>query len=85
MKRSLSDADMQDTLSSADRIKIIQDYFGGNNLRGSGKMGLQKERVLASITDDTQKYYDDFLELQKYVDNVTYNVNRIDSLVNLRT
>ena len=72
MKRSLSDADMQDTLSSADRIKIIQDYFGGNNLRGSGKMGLQKERVLASITDDTQKYYDDFLGgLQKYVDNVT--------------
>ena len=77
MKRSLSDADMQDTLSSADRIKIIQDYFGGNNLRGSGKMGLQKERVLASITDDTQKYYDDFLGgLQKYVDNVTYNVNK---------
>ena len=35
---------MKDTLSSADRIKIIQDYFGGNNLRGSGKMGLQKER-----------------------------------------
>jgi len=77
MKRSLSDADMKDTLSSADRIKIIQDYFGGNNLRGSGKMGLQKERVLASITDDTQKYYDDFLGgLQKYVDNVTYNVNK---------
>ena len=77
MKRSLSDGDMQDTLSSADRIKIIQDYFGGNNLRGSGKMGLQKERVLASITDDTQKYYDDFLGgLQKYVDNVTYNVNK---------
>tara|TARA_Y100001937_G_C7119236_1_gene331745 strand:- start:44 stop:2326 length:2283 start_codon:yes stop_codon:yes gene_type:complete len=77
MKRSLSDADMEDTLTSADRIKIIQDYFGGNNLRGSGKMGLQKERVLASITDDTQKYYDDFLGgLQKYVDNVTYNVNK---------
>ena len=77
MKRSLSDADMEDTLTSADRIKIIQDYFGGNNLRGSGKLGLQKERVLASITDDTQKYYDDFLGgLQKYVDNVTYNVNK---------
>ena len=68
---------MEDTLTSADRIKIIQDYFGGNNLRGSGKLGLQKERVLASITDDTQKYYDDFLGgLQKYVDNVTYNVNK---------
>ncbi len=77
MKRSLSDADMKDTLSSAERIKIIQDYFGGNNLRGSGKMGLQKERVLASITDDTQKYYDDFLGgLQKYVDNITYNVGK---------
>lgn len=77
MKRFSSDADMKDTLSSADRIKIIQDYFEGKNLRGSGKMGLQKERVLASITDDTQKYYDDFLGgLQKYVDNVTYNVNK---------
>ena len=75
MKQSVS---LEDTkLSEAERAKVIQNYFEGNNLRGSGKMGLQKERVLASITDDTQKYYDDFLGgLQKYVDNVTYNVNK---------
>ena len=75
MKQSVS---LEDTkLSEAERAKVIQNYFEGNNLRGSGKMGLQKERVLASITDDTQKYYDDFLgRLQKYVDNVTYNVNK---------
>ena len=75
MKQSVS---LEDTkLSEAERAKVIQNYFEGNNLRGSGKMGLQKERVLASITDDTQKYYDDFLGgLQKYVDNITYNVNK---------
>lgn len=75
MKQSVSLGDTK--LSEAERAKVIQNYFEGNNLRGSGKMGLQKERMLASITDDTQKYYDDFLGgLQKYVDNVTYNVNK---------
>ena len=75
MKKSDSLADTK--LSEAERVKVIQNYFEGNNLRGSGKMGLQKERVLATITDDTQRYYDDFLGgLQKYVDNITYNVNK---------
>ena len=75
MKRTAS---LKDTsLTSAEKSKVVQDYFEGNNLRGRGKMGLQKERTLATITKDTQKFYDDFLGgLQKYVDNVTYNVEK---------
>ncbi len=71
-------ASLKDTsLTSAERSKVVQDFFEGNNLRGKGKMGLQKERTLATITEDTQKFYDDFLGgLQKYVDNVTYNVEK---------
>lgn len=71
-------ASLKDTsLTSAEKSKVIQNYFEGNNLRGKGKMGLQKERTLATITEDTQKFYDDFLGgLQKYVDNVTYNVEK---------
>ena len=45
-------------------------------MRGSGKASFQKERVLSNIAD-TQPFYDDFLGgLQKYVDNVTYKVNK---------
>jgi hypothetical protein len=65
------------SLTSAEKSKVVQNFFEGNNLRGRGKMGLQKERTLATITEDTQKFYDDFLGgLQKYVDNVTYNVEK---------
>ena len=75
MKRSLS---LEDTkLSEGERAKVIQNFFEGNNLRGSGKASFQKERVLSNITEDTQPFYDDFLGgLQKYVDNVTYKVNK---------
>lgn len=75
MKRSLS---LEDTkLSEGERAKVIQSFFEGNNLRGSGKASFQKERVLSNITEDTQPFYDDFLGgLQKYVDNVTYKVNK---------
>ena len=75
MKRSLS---LEDTkLSEGERAKVIQNFFEGNNLRGSGKASFQKERVLSNITEDTQPFYDNFLGgLQKYVDNVTYKVNK---------
>jgi hypothetical protein len=75
MKRSLSPEDTK--LSEGERAKVIQNFFEGNNLRGSGKASFQKERVLSNITEDTQPFYDDFLGgLQKYVDNVTYKVNK---------
>lgn len=75
IKKSSSLADT--SLTDAEKSKVVQNFFEGNSLRGKGKMGLQKERTLASITEDTQKYYDDFLGgLQKYVDNVTYNVEK---------
>ena len=65
------------TLSEAEQAKVIQDYFEGKGIPGSGKMGLQKQRVVDSITEKNQKFYDDFLGgLQKYVDSVTYKVNK---------
>ena len=64
-------------LNASEKAKVIQNFFEGNNLRGTGKLGFQKQRKLDSITTDTQKFYDDFLGgLQKYVNNITYNIEK---------
>ena len=64
-------------LTTEERAKVIQNYFEGRAPAGSGKAVYQKERVLDEITEETQPFYDDFLNgLGRYVDSVTYKVNK---------
>ena len=75
MKQSISLE--QTNLTSEERAKVIQNFYEGRGVKGGGKAGLQKQRVVDNITTDNQQYYDDFLPgIQRYVDNVVYRTNK---------
>ena len=75
MKQSISLE--QTNLTSEERAKVIQNFYEGRGVKGGGKAGLQKQRVVDNITNDNQQYYDDFLPgIQRYVDNVVYRTNK---------
>ena len=75
MKQSISLE--QTNLTSEETAKVIQNFYEGRGVKGGGKAGLQKQRVVDNITTDNQQYYDDFLPgIQRYVDNVVYRTNK---------
>ena len=75
MKARSSVAEMP--LTEDERAKVIQNYYEGIGRTGDGKASFQKQRVLPDINEKNQVYYEDFLSgLGRYVDSVTYRINK---------